>query len=288
MSLVSKECVDFVKSFEGFSATPYFDEVNVKTLGYGMTGSEIQGLDYVTEEQATQMLEDLLNNKYAVPIKNDLDNKGISLTQNQFDALVSMAYNIGVGGLLGSTLYRNICNGVRDIDTITGNFEMWSKAGGQTLPGLFRRRKEEAAMFFGSGNTADTGYTPDFIKSVQHDLQKVSCLQSGENNADGIVGPMTKNAIAQFRYIVGLPSGSNIDDALVNALNLITKMPTIGYGWQTNTTATKFIQWYLGITKDGIFGQQTCEKVKEWQVKAGIWSVGDGVIREKDWNKILK
>lgn len=152
MSLVSKECVDFVKSFEGFSSVPYNDCVGVRTLGYGMTGAEIQGINYVTEEQATQMLENLLNNKYAAPIKNDLDSKGVTLTQNQFDAFVSMAYNIGVGGLLGSTLYRNVVAGVRDQATITENFQRWSMAGGQRLEGLYRRRTAEAEMFFRSDN----------------------------------------------------------------------------------------------------------------------------------------
>lgn len=151
--LVSKQCIDFIKSFEGFSATPYLDCVGVRTLGYGMTGKEIEGLSYVTEEQASIMLEDLLNNKYATPLKSDLDSKGVKLNQNQFDALVSMAYNIGVSGVLGSTLYKNICNGVRDVATITANFTAWSKAGGKTLPGLLRRRQREAAMFFSNDNT---------------------------------------------------------------------------------------------------------------------------------------
>lgn len=152
MGLVSKQCVDFVKEFEGFYSNPYYDIVGVKTLGYGMTGKEIEGLNYVSEQQASKMLEDLLNNKYALPIKNDLDKKSIVLNQNQFDALVSMAYNIGIGGLLGSTLYKNICNGVRDKDTITTNFQSWSNAGGKRVEGLFRRRTEEAKMFFNNGN----------------------------------------------------------------------------------------------------------------------------------------
>lgn len=65
MGLVSQRCVDLVKNFEGFSATPYRDCVGVKTLGYGMTGSEIEGINSVTEAQASDMLENLLNNEYA-------------------------------------------------------------------------------------------------------------------------------------------------------------------------------------------------------------------------------
>ena len=154
-SLVSNECIDFIKSWEGFSATPYLDEVNVLTLGYGMTGEEIQGVSEVTEEEATSMLKDWINNKYAPVIKSDLESKGISLAQNEFDALVSMSYNVGTGGLLGSTLYKNVISGIRDSAMITSNFQAWSKAGGQRLEGLYRRRTKEAAMFLNgdySGN----------------------------------------------------------------------------------------------------------------------------------------
>jgi len=166
INLVSPQCVDFVKSFEGFSATPYYDIVGVKTIGYGMTGSEIAGLYSVTEKQASDMLKNLLNNNYALPLKNNLDSKKVNLNQNQFDALVSMAYNVGINGLLGSTLYRNVCAGVRDVNTITENFCAWSYAGGKVIAGLLRRRKDEANMFFGSGNENIINKGDDFQMDV--------------------------------------------------------------------------------------------------------------------------
>ena len=146
-SLVSDACIDFIKSWEGYYATPYYDCVGVKTLGYGMTGEEIEGIGYVTEEQATQMLKDWINKKYAPPIKKDLDSKGVTLKSNEFHSLVSFAYNCGVGALLGSTLYKNICNGVRDENTIISNFTAWSNGGGHRIEGLYRRRCKEANMF---------------------------------------------------------------------------------------------------------------------------------------------
>jgi lysozyme len=146
-SLVSDDCIDFIKSLEGFSATLYRDEVGVLTLGYGMTGEEIQGISSVTEEKATSMLKDLINNKYANVIKEDLDNKIVILSQNEFDALVSFAYNCGTAGLLGSTLYKNVVAGVRDSATIRSNFQAWSNGDGMRIEGLYRRRTKEAAMF---------------------------------------------------------------------------------------------------------------------------------------------
>lgn len=153
-TLVSDTCIDFIKSWEGFSATPYRDEVGVLTLGYGMTGKEIDGLTEVTEEEATSMLKDWINNKYAPIIKSDLDNKGVTLKQNEFDALVSFAYNCGTVGLLGSTLYKRICEGIRDSSLIS-NFQAWSNGGGRRIEGLYRRRTKEAAMFLNADYTGN-------------------------------------------------------------------------------------------------------------------------------------
>ena len=80
-------------------------------------------------------------------IKNKLDANGITLSQNQIDALISTAFNIGEGGLLGSTLFKNICNGVTDKDTIYSNFLAWSKCNGKTWEGLLKRRKAEYNLF---------------------------------------------------------------------------------------------------------------------------------------------
>jgi len=146
--LISMKCVNLAKSFEGFVSTIYNDPVGIPTLGYGMTGDLIAGLTYVTESQASTLLENLLNNNYATPIKADLDSRKVVLNQNQLDAIVCMSYNIGVGGLLGSTLYKNIVNGVRDIATISADFQAWSKGNGVTIAGLLRRRISECNLFF--------------------------------------------------------------------------------------------------------------------------------------------
>ncbi len=154
-SLVSSKCIDFIKSWEGYFAKSYYDCVGVKTLGYGMTGKEIEGLEYVTEEQATNMLKDLIENKYAPAVKKDLDSKNITLKQHEFDALISFAYNCGVVGLVGSTLYKNIVSGIRDKNIITSNFQVWSNGGGKRIEGLYRRRIKEAAMFLSADYTGN-------------------------------------------------------------------------------------------------------------------------------------
>lgn len=207
MSLVSKELVDFVKSFEGFSATKYDDGTGTITLGYGMTGEEIQGLDTVTEQQASNMLEDLLNNKYAIPLKADLDSKDITLNQSQFDALVSMSYNVGVGAVLGSTLYRNIVAGIRDKDTITADFQMWSMAGGQRLEGLYRRRTAEAEMFFSNDNVLIVKEEDDMK------LEKVVLYQGD--------GDVFAAIIVAQKYQCGLFKKSDFENSGLKADNII-------------------------------------------------------------------
>lgn len=146
-SLVSDAGIDFIKSWEGFYPDPYIDCVGVLTLGYGMTGDEIKGLTSVTESQASEMLKDLVNTKYASVIKADLDSNNVTLSQNEFDALASFSYNCGTGALLGSTLYKNVVAGIRDASIITADFQAWSNGGGHRIEGLYRRRTKEAAMF---------------------------------------------------------------------------------------------------------------------------------------------
>lgn len=156
-SLVSNQCIDFVKSFEGFFANKYYDCVGVLTQGYGMTGSEIENLPgEISEETASNMLKDLINKNYAQVIKEDLDSKGVSLSQNEFDAICSFAYNCGTDALINqSTLYKNVCNRVKNSDTIMANFTAWSNGGGHRIEGLYRRRVKEANMFLNADYTGN-------------------------------------------------------------------------------------------------------------------------------------
>lgn len=155
-SLVSDNCINFVKSWEGFYADKYYDCVGVLTQGYGLTGDEIAKLpNTISEETASNLLKEVINSKYATVVKADLDSKCIKLKQNEFDALVSFSYNCGTGALFGSTLYKNVVAGIRDLDKITANFQAWSNGGGKRIEGLYRRRTKEAAMFLKADYTGN-------------------------------------------------------------------------------------------------------------------------------------
>ena len=145
---VSSKGLDIIKKYEGFSSKPYLCPAHVPTIGYGSTyyedGSKVKLTDSpITQERATELLEALL-----VSFERAVDSYCTdSINQNQFDSLVSFAYNCGVGNLKSSTLLRKV-NVNPDNPTIKDEFLKWTKGGGKTLSGLVRRRTEEAQLYF--------------------------------------------------------------------------------------------------------------------------------------------
>jgi lysozyme len=145
---VSKDCVELVKSFEGFFSKPYLCPAKVPTIGYGTilypNGEKVALNDTpCTVEQATEWMQFELNQKAKEVDAMTTD----TVTQSQFDALVSFAYNCGSNALKGSTLLKRVNANPNDA-TIRDAFMMWVKADGKTLNGLVRRRTAEADLYF--------------------------------------------------------------------------------------------------------------------------------------------
>lgn len=144
---ISDKGVEFICNFEGFSATPYQDSVNVWTIGYGTTfyknGKLVTKDDQsITKDQAKELLKNYISTK----VDNFLNRTFGSLSQEQYDALCSFAYNLGVGALNSSSLKQSIIN-KENCTVIADNFKKWVKAGGKTLKGLVNRRNAEANLF---------------------------------------------------------------------------------------------------------------------------------------------
>lgn len=145
---ISSKGLDIIKKYEGFSSKPYLCPAHVPTIGYGSTyyedESKVKLTDSpITQERATELLEALL-----VSFERAVDSYCTdTINQNQFDSLVSFAYNCGVGNLKSSTLLRKV-NVNPDNPTIKDEFLKWTKGGGKTLSGLVRRRTEEAQLYF--------------------------------------------------------------------------------------------------------------------------------------------
>jgi len=147
----SDKGIDLIKKYEGFRAKAYKCPADKWTIGYGHTSGVNSG-DVISEKQAEEFLRaDLTTAERA------LNRTRLHLNQNQFDALVSFIFNVGVGrpkshpkgpaGFLGSTLLIKARHDVND-PTIRKEFERWIYAGGKALNGLVRRRKEEADLYF--------------------------------------------------------------------------------------------------------------------------------------------
>lgn len=141
----SKNAVVLIKKFEGCSLKAYQDSVGVWTIGYGTTNAdkEITGITIkagtkITQKQAEKFLLKSLNKKYAARVNKYYAK--YRFNQNQFDALVSFAYNIG-------SIDQLTAKGTRSIKVISDKILAYDRAGGRPLAGLTRRRRAEKALF---------------------------------------------------------------------------------------------------------------------------------------------
>jgi lysozyme len=139
---LSQTGIDLIKRFELFEPNPYPDPVGIMTVGYGHVIREGESFDHsLTEHGASELLrKDAAEAENAVRI-----GVKVSLTQDQFDALVSLIFNIGTGAFIESTLLRKLNKG----NKIAAGCEFirWNRAGGKVMDGLTKRRILEAALF---------------------------------------------------------------------------------------------------------------------------------------------
>lgn len=138
----SQAGIDLIKRFEGVRANPYFDIVGVKTIGYGHAclNGEVPP-DCISQSQAEELLKSDLT-KFEAGVSSLVK---IPITQNQFDALVSFAFNLGLGNLKSSTLLKKL--NANDIAGAADEFHKWDLAGGKHVKGLLIRRLAEKELF---------------------------------------------------------------------------------------------------------------------------------------------
>lgn len=144
----SQKGLDLIKRFEGLELKPYKCPAGIPTIGYGNTyypsGSKVKLTDpVITKEKAEELLKFLLGS-YEKSVDSFCRD---DINQNQFDALVSFAYNCGVNNLKSSTLLKKVNANPND-PTIKAEFLKWNKANGRVLAGLTKRRQAEADLYF--------------------------------------------------------------------------------------------------------------------------------------------
>lgn len=140
----SEKGIEFIINEEGEKLTAYICPAGVLTIGVGHTGKDVVPGMKITKEKSRELLKlDLRRFEDAV-------NKSIKVTlkQHQFDALVSLAFNIGASAFSKSTLVKKINSGA-DIKEIETEWKKWRKGGGKVLPILVRRREREIKMYKG-------------------------------------------------------------------------------------------------------------------------------------------
>jgi lysozyme len=144
---LNKAGADLIKSFEGLRLTAYKCSAAKDTIGYGNTfyedGTPVKPGDKITKERA-EVLFTIIANEFSAKVAPLVKSK---INENQFGALVSFAYNAGVGNLQKSTLLKKVNANPAD-PSIRDEFMKWDKAGGKQLAGLTRRRKAEADLYF--------------------------------------------------------------------------------------------------------------------------------------------
>ena len=164
---ISTTGLKLIKDFEGLRTTAYICPAGVLTIGYGSTGSHVTPGKTITEKEAdVLLLEDLVRFENAV---NNLVK--VPVTQSQFDALVSFAFNCGIGALQESTLLRLLNQ--NDYTGAAAQFDRWVKGPNGPLPGLVRRRDAEEALFRQDGLSGSPEQEP-----VTHKVFKITAKQS--------------------------------------------------------------------------------------------------------------
>jgi len=142
----SKKGIDFIVNEEGLVLQPYLDSVKKPTIGIGSTywedGRPVSMSDkLITRERAVALFMNTLR-RYEAQVNASIKS---NINQNQFDALVSLCYNIGTAGFAGSTVVKRVNANAADPE-IRYWIEAWRNAGGKPI--LLGRRKREATLYF--------------------------------------------------------------------------------------------------------------------------------------------
>ena len=138
---IDSKGLQLIKDFEKLSLKSYRDSGGVWTVGYGHTGPDVGRWTRVSKRKANSLLEeDVSATERAVA-----DAIQVKTTQNQFNAMVSLAFNVGVTNFRQSTLLR--LHNKRAFTSASREFTKWSKVNGRTSKGLLIRREKEAKLY---------------------------------------------------------------------------------------------------------------------------------------------
>lgn len=211
--------IDLIKKYEGCRLDAYKCPAGVWTIGYGHTG-DVQPGQKITQAQAEAILRVDLE-KFEKKVEKYYSR--YRWRQNEFDAMVSFAFNLG-------SIDQLTAGGTRSRAVIAEKMLLYNKAAGKVLPGLTRRRNEERELFLrkavenaGAGSsTADAAQYPTLKKGSRGEwvkkLQQRLCSLGYAVACDGIFGDKTLAAVKEFQVMTGLVVDGIVGNATWRAL----------------------------------------------------------------------
>jgi lysozyme len=214
---MSDKGIQFLIREEGLVEHPYRDSAGIPTIGVGMTyypdsGKKVQMSDpALTFDQCIVYLREMLKTYERGVYEVTRDD----INQDQFDALTSFTYNIGVAGFRTSTLLKKVNANPND-PTIEKAFLAYSGArvDGVKKPILLGRRKREASLFFSKQVTKSSNQDDVHTQQVKHVQSKLGL------SVDGVFGARTRSALIEFQKLKGLIADGIIGPQTLAELNL--------------------------------------------------------------------
>lgn len=230
--MVSADGFVLIKCTEAFSSTPYNIGDGTNTIGYGVT--QLYQPDYYnelapncTEEQASEVLLKVINN-FSTQVYNAMNDYGKDMSkvkQNEFDAFVSLAYNVGVGGMKGTQIFIDYCNNVSSSIIAEKWLTTSIMVGTQFEEGLRDRRRRESKAF----------------KDGIYEFKTIGIVGGGTVTSNGGKGHIPS-------ILLGTPEDSIADGIIESARTCIGKpyrwggnLPPLGSS--DGTDCSGLIQW---------------------------------------------
>lgn len=185
---ISDEGLRLVKSFEGYhtrlkdgSCAAYLCPARVPTIGWGCTENVKLGMVWTEAEAQAALLREIAKFENAVNTSVTVE-----MNQNEFDAMVSLAYNIGAAGFKRSSVLRRLNKG--DRAGAAKAFHMWNRGGGRVLKGLVSRRAREAALFLKPVEKPEEPFMPQAV-AESREPPKPATVAVGTCAAGGLAMP---------------------------------------------------------------------------------------------------
>lgn len=180
--------LNLIKKYEGCRLTAYKCPAGVLTIGYGHTAGVTPG-QTITQAEADRLLVSDME-KYEKKVNKYYDK--YSWNQNEFDALVSFAYNVG-------SIDQLVANGTRSRTVIAEKFLLYNKAAGKELAGLTKRRKAEQELFLCGSSARKTIKKGSRGEDVVYLQKQLTLLGYSVGTVDGIFGIKTLEAVKAFQ-----------------------------------------------------------------------------------------